>query len=147
MKQENPQATTGIPVLQGGGGSQYRKLTQAELLAELRQRFGDDPMGWAFKCPRCGDIATGRDFREALEAHPHQHRSGEPVTASDVLGKECIGRTLGALGANGKYTGRGCDWTAHGLFRGPWEITMPDGHSTWGFPLAPAPVTAEARNG
>lgn len=113
-----------------------RKLTQAELVAEARARFGDDPMKWAFQCPTCRDIATGQDFRDALQEHPRKHsRTGEPVIASDLLGQECIGRILGALG---KGTTRGCDWVAYGLFRGPWEIALPNGRTAYGFPLAPA---------
>jgi hypothetical protein len=113
--------------------SEHRKLTQAELLAEAKERFGDDPLDFAFKCPRCGDVATIRDF---------------PKDKRAVAGQECIGRHLGAL--EGEPTNdsgrsrakRGCDWAAYGLIRGPWEIVMPDGHSAWGFPLADAPASA-----
>jgi len=120
-----------------------RKLTQAELMAELQARFGPDPADWAFQCPVCGDAATAGDFAEALAARPRE-KDGKPVAASDILGQECIGRTLGALsGEKGKYKGRGCDWAAYGLFRGPWEIVMPDGKSAWSFALAPAPAAAE----
>jgi hypothetical protein len=107
--------------------SRNRKLTQAELVAEACERFGPDPMDWAFKCPRCGDVATARDFPEGFR---------------ERVGQECIGRHRGALrGPVGKRSGRGqadrgCDWAAYGLFRGPWEIVMPDGHSAWGFALA-----------
>jgi hypothetical protein len=117
------------------------KLTQAELVAEARQRFGDNPLDWAFRCPTCSDVATGNDFSKALAEHPRTHRDGSPVGASDILGQECIGRTLGALegeGSRGKAS-RGCDWSAFGLFRGPWEIVMPDGRSAYGFALADAP--------
>jgi hypothetical protein len=114
----------------------HRKLTQAELVAEARERFGNDPMKWAFQCPSCKDTATGQDFRNALKEHPRKIRSGEPVDASDVLGQECIGRTLGVL--EGREV-RGCDWTAYGLLAGPWEIVLPDGRSVYGFPLAPVP--------
>ncbi|MGC9540212.1 VVA0879 family protein [Streptomyces sp. UG1] len=116
----------------------HRKLTQAELVDEAIERFGDDPLKWAFQCPSCGDIATGQDFRDALKEHPRTNRNGE-VIASDVLGQECIGRTLGAL--EGRKT-RGCNWAAYGLIRGPWEIALPDGRSVYGFPLAPAPERA-----
>lgn len=34
------------------------------------------------------------------------------------------------------------DWATYGLFRGPWEIVMPDGRSVWSFPLADAPAEA-----
>lgn len=122
----------------------HRKLTQAELVAEARERFGDDPMTWTFQCPSCADNATGQDFRDALAEHPRTNRNGEPVIASDVLGQECIGRILGALAkGRGRYTGRGCTWAAYGLFPGPWEIVLPDGRSMHGFPLAPAPAGAK----
>lgn len=118
----------------------HRKLTQAELVAEAKARFGDDPMQWAFQCPTCKDIATGQDFRDALAEHPRTNlRTDKPVIASDIIGKECIGRTLGALGRK-PYKGRGCDWAAYGLFAGPWEIVLPDGRSMHAFPLAPAPA-------
>lgn len=123
--------------------AEHRTLTQAELLAEARERFGQDPRDWAFRCPHCGDVANGRDFSRALADHPRTHADGSKVIASDVLGQECIGRTLGALKDRAeKWTGRGCDWAAYGLFRGPWEIVMPDGRSVWSFPLAAAPAEA-----
>lgn len=122
--------------------AEIRNLTQAELVAEARKRFGDNPLDWAFKCPNCGDVATGHDFNKALAENPRKNRDDQPVMTSDVLGQECIGRTLGALkgpagtdGGRGE-AGRGCDWAAYGLFRGPWEIVLPDGRSMWGFPLA-----------
>lgn len=111
----------------------HRKLTQAELTAEATERFGPDPRGWAFQCPRCGDIAVVADFPKGEEAR---------------IGQECVGRWRGALkgtpndNAGQSTAERGCDWTAYGLFRGPWEIVMPDGRSVWGFPLAPASVAA-----
>jgi len=97
-----------------------------EWLAILTARFGESPEGWAFICPHCGDVATGRDMRAALIERPR----GETV-ASDILGQECIGRTLGALSKKEKQWDarrkkgevRGCDWAAYGLFRGPDVIT------------------------
>lgn len=116
----------------------HRKLTQAELVTEARDRFGDDPLTWAFQCPSCGDVANGEDFRQALTEHPRTNlRTNEPVIASDIVGRECIGRTLGALSRK-SYKGRGCDWAAYGLFAGPWEITLPNGRTAHSFPLAPA---------
>lgn len=125
----------------------YRKLTQAELLAEAARLFGDNPMDWAFRCPSCGDVATGTDFSEALVKHPRERRDGSAVIASDVVGQECIGRTLGALRKDvKKYEGRGCDWAAYGLFGGPWEIVLPNGRSVHSFPLA-QPTTADVQGG
>jgi hypothetical protein len=106
-----------------------RHLTQAELVTEAKAAFGDDPKTWAFRCPRCNDVATPRDFEDA---------GADPYWA----GQECIGRHLGALSGtpttdSGKARAkRGCDWAAYGLFRGPWFVTMPDGKEIPGFPLA-----------
>lgn len=114
----------------------HRKLTQDELYAEARQRFGPDPRDWAFRCPGCGDIATARDF---------------PEGTGDRIGQECIGRHRGALeGAPGDDRGdasRGCDWAAYGLIRGPWIITMPDGSEIGSFPLADSPAPEPSRKG
>lgn len=114
-----------------------REWTQADLAAEARRRFGDDPTLWAFVCPSCGDVATVADFI----------RAGEGERA----GQECIGRLLGALskdakrGKDGIVRGtRGCDWAAYGLFHGPWSVVMPADdlkpeRTVWSFRLAPAP--------
>lgn len=115
-----------------------RTLTQAELVTEATERFGGNPLDWAFQCPSCKDIATGHDFAQALKEHPQSTPDGEPVTASDVIGQHCIGRNLGALDPVPSHT-RGCGWAAYGLFKGPWSIVMPDGHHAPAFPLAPAP--------
>lgn len=110
-------------------------MTQDELVEELRRRFGDDPSAWAFVCPRCEDVATATDFRAALEANPRTNPDGSAKTASDLLGQECIGRTLGALSRDG-YDGRGCDWCAFGLLPGPLGIEMPDGRIARSFHIA-----------
>ena len=112
-------------------------VTQQELVDELRRRFGNDPMAWAFVCPSCKDVATGADFRAALDAAGHTEWH-----ASDRLGQECIGRSLGVLlrdQPKGGYQGRGCDWCAYGLFRGPLIVVLPDGREIGSFRIAPAP--------
>ena len=111
-------------------------ITHEEFLATLRERFGESPADWAFVCPACSDVATGGDFREALKAEPRE-RNGTPVTASDLLGQECIGRTLGALrGKQGEWKGRGCDWCAYGLIGGPLGVELPDGKIVRSFDIA-----------
>lgn len=114
------------------------EMTSAEFLTELKARFGPNPRDWAFVCPACGDIATGGDFTKALKEHPRE-RNGLPMVASDILGQECLGRSLGALkGPSGKWKGRGCDWCAYGLIGGPLAVTMPDGNVIRSFEIAPA---------
>lgn len=107
-------------------------MTHEAYLALLVNRFGQSPSRWAFVCPSCGDVATGAEMRAALTQHPRTNRDGTPVTAADILGQECIGRTLGALTMPASAwkdevragRGRGCDWTAYGLIRGPLIVTI-----------------------
>lgn len=108
----------------------HRKLTLAELHAEARERFGDDPTTWAFECPNCGDVATAADFIRA------------GVGAGDPIGQECIGRTRAAARRRGE-PGRGCNYAAYGLIAGPWEVAAPD-RTIFSFPLASAPARQEA---
>lgn len=118
---------------------QARTLTLAEFRAEAAARFGPDPLGWAFECPRCGDVATGADFRGALAAAvvPRQHPDGTPVVFTDVFGQECVGRAAGFLGALASDPDRGCNWAAYGLIPGPWAVLRPDGSEAIScFPLA-----------
>lgn len=122
------------------GPDQPTTMTQDELVAEMRRRFGADPMRWAFACPSCGDVATGLDFRTALAERPRTSRDGSPTMASDLLGQECIGRVLGALEERRQedWKGRGCDWCAYGLFRGPLRVTLPNGKAVHSFHIAEA---------
>lgn len=127
----------------------HRKLTQAELLVEVRTRFGDDPDRWAFVCPSCQDIATIADWRQALTDHVVEHEGKRLLDPGTLIGQQCLGRAVGALeGPQKEWKGRGCDWTAYGLFAGPWQIVMPgeddEEKAGWSFPLADGddPLTA-----
>lgn len=108
-----------------------KRLTQNELMSMMEERFGKDPKDWAFVCPACGDVATARDFKAAITALGD--RAPDGIEPFDKLGQECIGRWLGALSRDrkgdgwvkGKWEGRGCDWVAYGLFRGPWFVLVP----------------------
>lgn len=83
-------------------------ITQEDWLAEARRRFGDDPKGWRFRCPSCGNVATPADFL-ALGADG-QRASGE-----------CIGRVHVEQGTTQRVDGntKPCNWAAMGLFRLP----------------------------
>ncbi len=110
-------------------------FTQEELLEEMKKRFGEDRSNWAFICPNCDDVAVSADFAPFTE-------SGY---GSDLIGQICIGRKLGALKAKSNKEwkqsgGRGCDWTANGLFRGPWSVITPEGRQVYCFALAPATI-------
>jgi hypothetical protein len=70
------------------------KYTKEEWLAEGERLFGTKYEDYRFKCPRCGNIATGQEFKDA----------GQNPNAMYC---ECIGRYV---------KGKGCDWAAYGLF-------------------------------
>lgn len=115
---------------------EHKTMTREEMLCEARRRFGDDPADFAFVCPRCGDVATVREFQK--------------LAAGSRAGSECIGRLLGALQGsrhpdrNGIVRGvatRGCNWTAYGLFPGPWTIIVNPDVPVRSFALAPATLT------
>lgn len=71
-----------------------KEYTLEEWMAEGQRRFGKNYEDWKFKCPRCGNIAAGIEFRNA----------GADINA---IYCECIGRHLKK---------KGCDWAAYGLF-------------------------------
>lgn len=131
------------------------RITHEEFIATLTERFGDNPNDWAFVCPLCGDVATGADMKQALADHPRVSRDGEPMNAAQILGQECIGRTIGALSKtttaeewNARREAgevRGCDWAAYGLFGGPLTVVMGDGSELRAF--RPATRTAPSKGG
>lgn len=112
-------------------GVDEKTMTRDELLELARQRFGNNPEDIAYVCPRCGDVATIGEFQK--------------LAAGSRAGSECIGRLLGALqgprrpGRDGVVrgvAGRGCNWTAYGLFPGPWTIIVPPDIRVRSFALA-----------
>lgn len=62
--------------------------------AEGLRLFGEDFTNWRFKCPHCGRITTGQEFKDL----------GLPPAK---MYQECIGRYDNS---------RGCNWAAYGLF-------------------------------
>ena len=77
------------------------KYTHPEWLTELKNRFGEDMMKWAFKCPACGKISTMQEFKDA---------GAEPNDSYQT----CIGRFTGK-GSPTKDSKEGCNWAAFGL--------------------------------
>jgi hypothetical protein len=98
----------------------WRQLTQADFAAIAIDRFGPDPLDWAYTCPNCGDVARVRDF---------------PPGKRHSAGVECIGAHIAAA--------RGCTWTAYDQPNpGPWTVQLPDGQLARCFALADAPSQA-----
>ena len=77
------------------------KYTHPEWLTELKNRFGEDMMKWAFKCPACGKVSTMQEFKDA---------GAEPNDSYQT----CIGRFTGK-GSPTKDSKEGCNWAAFGL--------------------------------
>lgn len=71
-----------------------KTYTKEEWLAEGRRRFGETIEDWKFRCPKCGNVASGREFKNA-------------GAESNAIYCECIGRYLKK---------KGCNWAAYGLF-------------------------------
>ena len=71
-----------------------RNYTKEEWLAEGEKLFGKNFENWKFKCLKCGNIASGKEFKAA----------GQNPNAMYC---ECIGRHV---------KDKGCDWAAYGLF-------------------------------
>jgi hypothetical protein len=78
------------------------KQTLKEWLDEGKERFGEDFTKWKFKCPACGHINTGQEFKDA-GADPND------------MYVNCIGRFTGK-GSPQKGDSSGCNWAAYGLF-------------------------------
>ncbi|MBE7053379.1 MAG: hypothetical protein E7391_03790 [Ruminococcaceae bacterium] len=71
-----------------------KNYTSEQWKEEGKRRFGDNFENWKFVCPKCGNVASGKEFKEA---------GAEP----NAMYCECIGR----------YTNdKGCNWAAYGLF-------------------------------
>jgi hypothetical protein len=71
-----------------------KKYTLREWRTEGERLFGRFIEDWKFKCPKCGNIASGQEFKDA-------------GADSNSIYCECIGRYV---------KGKGCDWAAYGLF-------------------------------
>jgi len=70
-----------------------KEYTKDQWLEEGKNRFGEDFINWKFICPRCGNIASGEDFKKL------------GATPNDIY-CNCIGRY---------DKNKGCDWAAYGL--------------------------------
>ena len=71
-----------------------KKYNVEEWRTEGERLFGRFIEDWKFKCPRCGNIASGQEFKDA-------------GADTNSIYCECIGRYV---------KGKGCDWAAYGLF-------------------------------
>ena len=114
------------------------EYSKEEWLNELRKRFGENQLNWAFVCPACGKITKMSEFKEA---------GAKPNDAYST----CIGRhngkgVSGMSIKKGEHPSGGCDWAAFGLFGtlGKGDIVISeDGTKTEVFAIAPYLAEAE----
>jgi len=100
------------------------KIKHADWIAKGKKLFGKNFDKWKFKCPSCGYIATGREYRDA----------GAPATA---MGFSCVGRWTGSKKQIGTKTGGPCNYAGGGLFKlNPVEVELEDGTTTGAFEFA-----------
>lgn len=97
-----------------------RTITLAHYHAKATARFGPRQVDWAYRCPKCGDVATGADVMWALSQEPVECAQGHRLTASQVLARLCLP----------------CGATADEY--GTTTVTLPDGQQVRVFDLAPA---------
>jgi len=98
-----------------------QKVTHEEWEKQAKEIFGDDYMGWAFKCPVCGHVATVKDYKEA-------------GATEGAVGFSCVGRWLDKSEDAfdvpvGETAQRGpCNYAGGGLIRlNPVTVIFPDG--------------------
>lgn len=109
------------------------EYTLKEWKEEGKKRFGSNLEDWAFICPACGKISTGKEFKEA-------------GASPDDIYINCIGRFTGK-GSPVKNSKEGCNWAAYGLFgtlgKGDVVIT-PQGNKVEVFSFAEVEACNEA---
>lgn len=100
------------------------KQTLKEWLDEGKERFGDDFTQWKFKCPACGHVNTGKEFKDL------------GIDLNNMY-NECIGRHTGK-GSPKKGDSSGCNWAAYGLFGtlGKGRIVLNEGKESEVFDFA-----------
>ena len=109
-------------------------MTEDEWRARGLQLFGADPEKWGFKCPCCGHVATGEEYRALGDK-------------GGMIGFSCIGRLMPKCREAFVKGGKGpCNYAGGGLFQlNPVHVTCRDGAVIQMFEFATPPTeTAEA---
>jgi len=87
-----------------------RRLTIPEFHSELKAQGVASHENFAFKCPLCQTVQSGRDLIDA----------GAGATFDDVekyVGFSCVGRFTNAGSPRKKPDGKPCNWTLGGFFQ------------------------------
>lgn len=95
-----------------------RNITLAHYHAKAADRFGPRQVGWAYQCPKCGDVATGADVMWALSQQPVECALEYGKTAAQAFARLCLS----------------CGATADEY--GTTTVVLPDGQTVRVFDLA-----------
>lgn len=98
------------------------KYTEKEWKKKLSKMFGENVLDWKFKCPACGKITSGKEFKEA-GAQPN-----------DIYQK-CIGNFKRQGKPDKENNENGCNWKAYGLFKLGDVVITEDGTEIDVFPI------------
>jgi hypothetical protein len=99
------------------------EYTEKEWKKIITERFGEDILDWKFRCPACGKITSGKEFKEA------------EAEANDIFQK-CIGNFTGQGEPDPGNNQNGCNWKAYGLFKLGDVVITDDGKEIDVFPIA-----------
>jgi hypothetical protein len=99
------------------------EYTEKEWKKILTERFGENILDWKFKCPACGKITSGAEFKE-VGAKPN-----------DIFQK-CIGNFKGQGKPDPENNQERCNWKAYGLFKLGDVVIADEGNEIDVFPIA-----------
>ena len=104
---------------------EVERITYEDMRVVMRERFGDDPMDWAFQCPQCTLVQSSRD--------------AEPLgpVAKEHIGRICLNCYRGTDDP------ARCTFTALTASGAPLTVTRRTtygSHAQPSMPIAPAPV-------
>lgn len=99
------------------------EYTEKEWKKIITDRFGESVLNWKFKCPACGRVTSGKEYKEA---------GAQP----DDIYQKCIGNFKGQGKPDPKNNQYGCNWKAYGLFKLGDVVVTEDGTKIDVFPIA-----------
>lgn len=106
-------------------------VSRTEWFDAAKARYGGDAMGWRFKCPSCGHIATVKDWNDA----------GAPEGA---IAFSCVGRWTTSKQEMGTKDGGPCNYAGGGLFRlNPIIVRDEEGKEHQVFDFAERPLASQ----
>jgi hypothetical protein len=103
-------------------------ISAADWKKAAKERYGDNPLLWRFRCPSCGHVASVGDWKSA-------------GANEGAIAFSCVGGWTGGRDAFGKEGAGPCNYAGGGLFRiSPILVTDEDEHEHLVFDFADKPL-------